>query len=142
MTSQDDNIQDRLKEFLGKLPENFSVMEEVVDVDIQMDYFKKAKQLNRKLSDKELELKINELFDNQIDIETKRNNLILIAGSDTPQAFRAIEKLKNQTEKNSDLYGWVCMAYYENKTNLESSLLEQNQVFISTGLVGKGKTLR
>ncbi len=34
------------------------------------------------------------------------------------------------------------MAYHENKTNLESSLLDQKPVFVSTGMGGKGNKIR
>lgn len=136
-----ENIQDKLQQFLGQLPDNFSILEEQVDVDVQMKYFEQAKQQNREASKEEIIARKNELSSDEIDIEAKKELLILLAGIDNPEAFRIIEKFK-KTSKNTELYDWTCIAYHESKMLLESSLLDENQVFISTGMGGKGNLLR
>lgn len=139
--SETENIQDKLQEFLGQLPENFSILEEQVDVDIQMKYFEQAKSINRDTPKEDILARKEELFSEETDITTKKELLILLAGLESPEAFRIIEKYKTEKPK-SELYDWVCIAYHESKMLLESSLLEQSQVFISTGMGGRGKLLR
>ncbi len=136
-----ENIQDKLQEFFGKLPDDFSILEEQVDVDIQMKYFEQAKSQNREFEIDDILARDAELYDDKIDIKTKKELLILLAGIDKPEAFRKIERYK-KTVKQAELYDWACIAYHESKMLLESSLLDKNQIFISTGMGGKGNLLR
>ena len=136
-----ENLQDKLQEFLGQLPDNFSVLEEQVDVDVQMEYFKQAKTIDRELPKDEIIARKDELFDKTTSAEAKKEIIIQLAGIDNAEAFRILEHYKKESV-NTDLFDWTCIAYQENKMLLESSLLEQNQVFISTGMGGKGTNLR
>ena len=136
-----ENIQDKLQEFFRQLPDNFSILEEQVDVDVQMKYFEQAKSQNRDFDIEDILARKDELYSEEIDIKTKKELLILLAGIDNPEAFRIIEKYKTDI-KQAELYDWACIAYHESKMLLESSLLEQNQVFISTGMGGRGNLLR
>jgi hypothetical protein len=136
-----ENIQDKLQEFLGRLPDNFTVLEEQIDVDIQMKYFNQAKSQNRDILSDEILRRKDELFADETDIKIKKEILILLAGIENPEAFRIIEEYK-PISKGKEIYDWACIAYHESKMLLESTLLEQNQVFISTGMGGKGTDLR
>lgn len=55
-------------------------------------------------------------------------------------AYRAIESYAKNPDKV--LSDWSLLAMQESKMHIESHLLEENQVFISTGLGGKNKKLR
>jgi hypothetical protein len=56
------------------------------------------------------------------------------------ECFRAIEDfLENATEP---LLSWAILALNESKMMIESKILDENQVFISTGLGGKDEKLR
>ena len=136
-----ENLQDKLQEFLGQLPDNFSVLEEQVDVDVQMEYFKQAKTQDRELPKEEILARKDELFNPDTSLDSKKQILIQLAGIDNAEAFRILESYKKES-LDSELFDWTCIAYQENKMLLESSLLEQNQVFISTGMGGKGTDLR
>lgn len=136
----EENIQDKLESFLGKIPENFSVLEEEIDIDIQMEYFKFAKELSREDNVDIIE-KSDLLYDDRVLVEEKKEILILLAGIDEPKAFRIIEKFK-EDQRGKELFEWTAMAYQESRMLIQGSLLEENQVFISTGMGGKGKKLR
>ena len=64
----------------------------------------------------------------------------LLASVEEVIAYRTIEKYLKNPEK--ELKSWAILALQESRMSLESSLLEENQVFISTGLGGKGRKLR
>ena len=136
----EENIQDKLQSFLGKIPENFSVLEEEVDIDTQMEYFKFAKDLSRDNEDDIIE-KADLLYDDSVSIDEKKEILVLLAGIDEPKAFRIIEKFKEE-QRGKELFDWAAMAYQESRMLIQGSLLEENQVFISTGMGGKGQKLR
>jgi hypothetical protein len=56
------------------------------------------------------------------------------------EAFRALELYQKQPDPT--LRDWATLAMQESRMLLESTFLDQNQVFISTGLGGKGQKLR
>ena len=56
------------------------------------------------------------------------------------KAFRTLEKFVK--ESTGEIYQWGVLAMQESRMLLQSSLLDEQQVFISTGLGGKGQKLR
>lgn len=138
----DENIFDRLREMGEKFPEKFNILEEQIDVKIQLDYFKQSKKTKKGLPKgfKLDDINIDDLNNPEIELDIKKELLIKLASLDDPKAFRILESLSN--EPDNDLHDWIVMALQENKMLLESSLLNENQVFISTGLGGRGNSLR
>jgi len=145
-----ENIYRRIQEFFGGLNDNFSLMEEPVDVATQMKYFemsaklcKRAEQSRNtddKNNEKDLILRKDELYNPDVSIEEKKILLIRMANIATPEIYRILENYaKNPDELLKD---WSKLALQENKLLLESYLLDSRQVFISTGLGGKGHKLR
>ncbi|NOZ45877.1 MAG: hypothetical protein GXO79_03755, partial [Chlorobi bacterium] len=138
--NEGENIFDKLRELASQLDGNFNILENVIDVNVQMEYFKYSRNVKKDIDAKSILSKINNLFNENISISDKKHLLSQLASLDDVKAFRAIEKYM----KNSDelLHDWALMAYQESKMLLESSLLDESQVFISTGLGGKGTKLR
>jgi len=66
--------------------------------------------------------------------------LVKLASINSVEAFRTIERYLK--EPNHSLRDWAKLAFQESKLLLESKLLDENQVLISTGLGGKGMKLR
>ncbi|HSM48876.1 MAG TPA: hypothetical protein VK872_13735, partial [Draconibacterium sp.] len=62
------------------------------------------------------------------------------AAMDNVKAFRTIEKFVAIAE--GEIKQWAVLALQESRMLIQSSLLEEQQVFISTGLGGKGQKLR
>jgi hypothetical protein len=131
-----------INDFLQNLPKNFNILEEQIDVSIQMDYFERSNKLkNELILDKELDINLEKLNDSEIDSSSKKDILIKLAKVENVKAFRAIEDfLKLSLDK--DIKAWATLALQENRMLLESTFLDEKQVFISTGLGGKGEKLR
>ncbi len=134
----DDSLFDKLQEFGGKLPKKFSILEDQIDVDLQLEYFKFSK---KNKVDKDFNIdNIPDLKTDEISIEEKKKILVQLAKIDDPKAFRIIEEFAKTAPQ--ELKDWTILALQESRILLESSLLDENQVFISTGLGGKNNMLR
>ena len=134
----DDSLFDKLQEFGGKLPKKFSILEDQIDVDLQLEYFKFSK---KNKVDKDFNIdNIPDLKTDEISIEEKKKILVQLAKIDNPKAFRIIEEFTKTAPQ--ELKNWTILALQESRILLESSLLDENQVFISTGLGGKNNMLR
>lgn len=124
------------------MPERLNILEEQIDVKLQMEYFKFSTALKKKFTPEENEdWDLSEvLISEEFDDEHLKENLVRLASIDNPKAYRLLEQFVAQ--KHESLYDWGILALQESKMLLESSLLEENQVFISTGLGGRGNMLR
>ena len=135
------NVRQRIDKIFGKRSGNFNVIEEQIDLKIQMDFFEHASKIKHNKASKDaLIARREELFEDTISNEEKKELLSTLAGVNDVSVFRALEKFSKN--KESELYEWSLLALHENRMLLESSLLNQNQVFISTGLGGRGNKLR
>jgi len=122
------------------LPENFSILEEQIDVKIQVKYFEYAKEIRDKQEKQECFEQRELLFEKDTDEEQKKKILSSIASFNNVKAYRTIEKFVAKNE--GELKQWGILALQESRMLLQSSLLDEQQFFISTGLGGKGKKLR
>ena len=129
-----------IRKVLDDLPDNFSILEEQIDIDVQMKYFERAQKVRSKLQSDEYFENREQLFLPEISIEQKKEILLSIAVIDDVKAFRTIEKFLNQAEE--ELKQWAVLAFQESRMLIQSSLLDEQLVFISTGLGGKGQKLR
>lgn len=135
-----ENIFDKIQEILGSFSGNFSILEHQVDVRVQIDYFDFSRNIRRDF-DPELVLKQElDLYNPELSIESKKELLITLASIDKPEAYRIIERFI-QSEPD-ELKDWAILSLQESRLLLESKLLEENQVFISTGLGGMRGKLR
>lgn len=140
VTMEEKHYYQNIQKVLEELPKNFSILEEQIDIEIQMKYFDEAKKIRAKISADECFEKRKELFNPDVDIERKKEILLSIAIIDDVKAFRTIEKFTDRAE--DELKMWGTLALQESRMIIQSSLLDEQQVFISTGLGGKGKKLR
>jgi len=137
----DESILGKFEELFGKKPERFSILEEQIDIKTQMNYFEesgKVKEAGNDLSG--LLEQENDLYNTEVKLSEKKNLLVGLACVDDVEAYRIIERFT--TSAKDELQNWAVLALQESRMTLESSLLNENQVFISTGLGGKGKKLR
>ncbi len=148
------NILEGVRGLIGNVPNSFSVLEEEIDIDLQFEYFKQAKKLRTERQKAKKDSVVDEsneqhvdfdvlesaLYDDACEIEEKKKILVQIASSQGVKTFRILEKYKDVAPE--DLSHWTSLALQESKMHLESSLLDENQVFISTGMGGKGDKLR
>lgn len=136
-----ENIKDILKELAETNPSCLNIIEEQIDVEVQMNYFKRANMLRKQVVtlDETLQ-KVPVLYDLETRLEEKRDILVQLASFDEVEAFRVLEKFKDDAEGEIKL--WAAMAYRESKMQLQGSLLDQNQILIASGLGGKETSLR
>ncbi len=130
---------ENLLDFFKKMPSNVSIQQEKIDIEIQMEYFDAVKTL--KTIDREsVLLQKDSIFDANLSVQEKKTLLVQLASIDNVEVYRLLEKYS--TQPDPELKEWSILALQENRMLLESSLLGQNQVFISTGLGAKGNLLR
>ena len=135
-----DNLYDKIQDILGNLHGNFNILEEQIDIEIQLEYFETSKNIKKLFDKKEALNNMESLFADTLSIEEKKSLLIKLASIDKVEAFRIIERYILSPDPL--LKDWATLALQESRMLLESIFLDQNQIFISTGLGGKGKKLR
>jgi hypothetical protein len=130
----------KIQEALKNIPENFNILEEQIDVQLQMTYFEFSRKLREEEDLSALIGNKDSIFDPVVSEKSKKKILVALASSAEVEAFRTIERfLKNP---DPGLKDWAILALQESRMLLQSSLLDEQQVFISTGLGGKGRSLR
>jgi len=135
-----ENIYDKIKELLGSIPARMNVLEDTIDIELQLEYFELSRRLRNRDEPHLIMNSAERLFEDSTSLDEKKNLLAQIASLDKIEAYRAIERFQN--EKPGDLKSWSTLALHENRMLLESKLLDENHVFISTGLGGRGEKLR
>lgn len=143
MRKQEKKIED-MEELLAMAGSNLNIMEEEVDLKVQKEYFALAEVLGLdeasypKVSKKYLE-NINDLFDADVDEEVKKKMLVILPTLDDVSVYRCLE---NFSKQDTPLQKWAVIALQQSRMLLQSTLLDDPGVFISTGLGGHGLLLR
>jgi hypothetical protein len=137
---ENENIYAKIREIFGHIPDNLSVLQEQIDIDLQMEYYECAKNSRTDLSPAQIELHKKALYSNKKSVNEKKEILVQLAAQDNIQLFRFIQKFGDDCE--TELKEWTVLALQESRMLLETKLLDENHVFISTGLGGKGALLR
>lgn len=144
MSNQDEKKIDNINELLAMAGENLNILEEEVDVSVQKQYFELLTVLSKE-TDSFQELcrqyieNVNDLFDDAIDEEIKRGMLVVLATIDDITIYRTIE---NFSKQDTPLRKWAVIAFQQSRMLIQSNLLDDPGVFISTGLGGQGLLLR
>ncbi len=136
----EENIYKKIQEAISSLPENFSILEEQIDVELQMEYFNYSRDMKTMFTEELIQKHQNDLFDENIPVEEKKNLLVLLASQEKVESFRIIEKYAKNPDP--ELREWSILALQESRMVIQSSLMDEQQVYISTGLGGKGQKLR
>lgn len=138
------NRIDNIEDLIAMAGSHLNILEEEVDIEVQKDYFDIAKTFGKhteeysELSKQYLE-NINDLFDEKISADIKKRMLIILATIDDVSVYRTIE---NFSKQEGDLQKWAIIALQQSRMLLQSILLDDPGVFISTGLGGQGLLLR
>jgi hypothetical protein len=130
-----DQIQKFLKEFNGEI----NIIDEKIDIELQMEYF----DLSKKMKDSALtdwHANVELLSNDQISLGDKKRCLVQLASVEDVKVFRFLEEFAKSA--NDELKHWTLLALQESRLLLQSKLLDQSQVLISTGLGGKDNRLR
>lgn len=138
--NDNENLYDKIKELIGKDPGRFNILEDTIDIDLQVEYFEFSKRIATEFDSKWALDQIDLLQDIEFPLDCKKQLLARLATIEDVVAYRAIESYAKNPEKK--LHKWSLLALQESKMHLESYILEESQVFISTGLGGKRNKLR
>ena len=132
----------QLQESLQNMQGQFHVLETSVPIEKQMEYFRYSENVRKKEKDslQSIEESIQNLNSTETSEEGKKYAMTLLAISEDVKAYRALEAYTLNSEEN--LKDWARMSFLQAKITLESGFLEEKQIFISTGLGGKGDMLR
>ncbi len=137
---EEEEIYENIQKIFEALPENYSILEEQIDLEIQMAYFEQSKKIREKEQNDSFRKLKREINLPDTTPERKKQLLIRMAGVDDVKAYRFLEGFLEKAE--GDMHGWTILAIQESRMLLQTSLLEEKQYFISTGLGGKDKKLR
>lgn len=130
----------KLQEFFANNEQNYHVLEEQIPVETQMAYFKQSKVIKKSLNKADSNLWGETLYNSDSSIREKKNALLSLAAFQEVEFYRILEKYRENPDE--ELKNWAVMALNESRMGLESLFSEEKQVFISTGLGGKGESLR
>ncbi|MDR1880593.1 MAG: hypothetical protein LBQ78_06630 [Tannerellaceae bacterium] len=137
------DVFERFRESFDKINGRFHILEQRVPMELQMEYFKCSERIRKgkmKMTDDKYEFYTRTLSDEKTTVEHKKMALSALASSNEIRAYRVLENYVRHADP--DVTDWASMALMESRISLESELLEEKQVYISTGLGGKGERLR
>ncbi|MDR1344026.1 MAG: hypothetical protein LBJ39_01610 [Tannerellaceae bacterium] len=138
-----DDISGHIRNSLDKLEGRFHVLEQRVPIESQLEYFKYSERMrksNRTMTEDEYDTYSRSLSGNALSTEHKKYILSALAVSNDVRAYRLLEEYVQNPDP--DVANWSYLALMESRLSIESDLLEERQIYISTGLGGKGEKLR
>ncbi|MCX7954524.1 MAG: hypothetical protein N3A01_04955 [Bacteroidales bacterium] len=135
-----DKVQQILQEIANIKVDKINIISENIPLNTQLEYFNLSQKVKREgINYEQVISKASNLSNNDSIDEIKRI-LAELASIPKPEAYRIIENFYNTCD--DELKNWAKLALIENRVLLESELLEQHQVIISTGLGGVDDKLR
>ncbi|MDR1402622.1 MAG: hypothetical protein LBJ60_02820 [Tannerellaceae bacterium] len=137
------DVFERFRESLHKMEGHFHVLEQRVPVELQMEYFKCSTRMRRDniaMTEEDFNSYKQNLSDSEATTDTKKHALLALAVSNEAKAYRILKEYAQHPEP--DVTNWAYMALMESRISLASELSEEKQIYISTGLGGKGEKLR
>ncbi len=137
---EEDHLK-HIQDAINGLPEDFNILEEQIDIELQIAYFEMARKIRAESTDQSTMAEAKaDLYHPNIELEEKKRLLVQLAAIDDVEAFRMIEAFHKQADDK--IKSWSVLALQESRMVIQSSLLGEQQVFISTGLGGKGQNIR
>jgi len=137
---EDENLYEKIKEIMGGSPGNLKIMEQQVDLDLQMEYFECSRRIREDKDERWALDHIGCLADPGCQLNEKKEILARLATIEKVECYRALEQF--MVDSSEQLRPWAILALNESRMLLESKILDENLVFISTGLGGKDEKLR
>ena len=135
-----ENTFNNIEEVLNQIPDNYKIMEEIIDLEIQKDYFELTRGLVIDPEADQLNALIAQINNPDVPVDDLKVVLVKLGLIDEVEAFRAIEKYYQAP--HPQLKEWALLSLQQSRMVLQSSLMGEQQVFISTGLGGKDNKLR
>jgi len=137
--NESDELFRQIQEFLGDSGKRMSIIEDVVDIAIQKEYFSMAEHYRNNPDANEV-VSADALFLGDTTDEQLKKILVLLASSPEVENYRAIERFVSVA--SPQLKDWALLALNECRFHLVGSLTDDNGVLISTGMGGRDGKLR
>lgn len=142
---EEGDVFKRFRDSFDKMRGHFHILEQRVPVELQMEYFRYSEQVRKSrvkpdLTDVDLIAFRERLSDPDTTTDYKMYILSLLANSHQVQAYRMLEDYAQHPD--DDVSNWAYMALMESRISLETELSDEKQIYISTGLGGRGEKLR
>jgi len=135
-----ENLYEKIREILGGTPGNLKILEQKIDMDLQMEYYDCSMRVREERSEEWALEHMQYLSEPGYSEDVKKEILARMASIESVDCFRAIEAYMGSALE--PLLSWAILALNESRMFLESKIMDENQVFISTGLGGKDEKLR
>ncbi|MDR0833641.1 MAG: hypothetical protein LBN93_05575 [Candidatus Symbiothrix sp.] len=126
---------------MRRLGGDFHILETIVPVEKQMEYFKYSEHVRAKNPKETVAKQLNILQSDDSTYEELKYALTYLATSGDVAAYRAIETFSKK-EVDPKLTEWTSMSLMQARLTMDAEFLNEKQVFISTGLGGKGNKFR
>ena len=141
--SDNDNKLKKNYEAFQNMDGRFHIFEHRIPVDEQLGYFSYSAKMRKK--NKVIDDSVCDLFEVGLEsegvlIDDKRDILTYLASSKHVRAYRLLENYSLNPDK--ELANWAYMALMESRITLENELSGEKQIFITSGLGGKGENIR
>ena len=142
---EEGDVFKKFRDSFSKMDGHFHILEQRVPVELQMEYFKYSEQVRKErakpdLNDMDYTAFRESLSNPESTTDYKKYILSMLATSREVKAYRMLEDYVQHPDE--DVSNWAYMALMESRISLESELSDGKQIYISTGLGGKGEKLR
>ena len=142
---EEGDVFKKFRDSFSKMDGHFHILEQRVPVELQMEYFKYSEQVRKErtkpdLNDMDYTAFRESLSNPESTTVYKKYILSMLATSREVKAYRMLEDYVQHPD--DDVSNWAYMALMESRISLESELSDEKQIYISTGLGGKGEKLR
>ncbi|MEN8203341.1 MAG: hypothetical protein ABFS28_12155 [Bacteroidota bacterium] len=135
-----ENLYEKIQEILGANPGNLKILEQQIDMDLQVEYYESSRRLKEDRDETWAMEHMQYLGEPGYSTEVKKEILARLATTGKVESFRAIETFLKEGELS--LQKWALLSLNECRMQLESKIMDENQVYISTGLGGRDEKLR
>ena len=135
-----ENLFEKIRELLGDSPGKLKILEQQIDMDLQMEYYECSRRVREERNEDWACEHMPDLKEPGYSDQHKKEVLARLASLQNVESYRAIEACMNLAEE--PLRSWAFLALNESRMLLESKIMDENQIYISTGLGGKGDKLR
>ena len=142
---EEGDVFKKFRDSFSKMDGHFHILEQRVPVELQMEYFKYSEQVRKErakpdLNEMDYTAFRESLSNPESTTDYKKYILSMLATSREVKAYRMLEDYVQHPDE--DVSNWAYMALMESRISLESELSDEKQIYISTGLGGKGEKLR
>jgi len=135
-----ENLYEKIRELLGDSPGKLKILEQQIDMDLQIEYYECSQRVREERTKAWAFEQMPYLQEPGYSDQVKKEILARLASMECVESYRAIEACMKEAEE--PLRSWALLALNESRMLLESKIMDENQIYISTGLGGKGDKLR